>query len=309
MANRIAFVFPGQGSQFVGMGRKAVETSAVARATFDEADRLLGQSISRLCFEGPIETLTDTINAQPAILTVSIAYWRMLQEAEPVRPTYLAGHSMGEYTALVAAGALSFADGLRLVRERGRLMKEAGKLHPGQMAAVIGLDTLALEQVCREASGTGELEGVQIANYNAPGQIVISGAEEAVQRAMALAKERGAKRVIPLAVSIASHSPLMRSAVEGLRHAVASAAIRPAIVPVIANVTARPISSVEEIRQELVAQLTSSVRWIDSVQYMVGQGVSEFVEMGPKDVLTGLQKRIAPDSQITNWESQHGLAG
>ncbi len=309
MENRIAFLFPGQGSQFVGMGRKAADESPVARTTFDEADHLLGQSISRLCFEGPIETLTDTINAQPAILTVSIAYWRMQQEVEPVRPAYLAGHSMGEYTALVAAGVLTFADGLRLVRERGRLMKEAGKRHPGQMAAVIGLDAPVLEQVCREASGTGELQKVQIANYNAPGQIVISGAEEAVNRAMALAKERGAKRVIPLAVSIASHSPLMRAAVEGLGHAVAGVAMRPATVPVVANVTARPISSVDEIRQELVSQLTSSVRWIDSVRYMVQQGVSEFVEMGPKDVLTGLQKRIAPDSRITNWESQHGLTG
>jgi len=195
-----------------------------------------------------------------------------------------------------------------LVRERGRLMKEAGERNPGLMAAVIGMAVEALQAICREASGPTEMQSVQIANYNAPGQIVISGEEKAVNRAIALARERGARRVVPLPVSIASHSPLMRSAADGLHQAVSAATIQPASVPIVANVTARPIVTADEIRQELVAQLTSPVRWIESVQSMTQQGVTAFLEVGPKDVLTGLQKRIAPEAAAVNVESEKGFA-
>ncbi len=309
MESRIAFLFPGQGSQYVGMGLKAYQSYPFVREVFEAADDILGFKLSSLCFYGPTESLTDTLNAQAAILTVSMAYLRVHQSStETAQPAFVAGHSMGEYTALVAAGALSFADGLRLVRERGRLMKEAGERNPGSMAAVIGMTVEALEAICREASGPTEMQSVRIANYNAPGQIVISGEEQAVNRAISLAKERGARRVVSLAVSIASHSPLMRSAADGLHTAVDAVTIKPAHVPIIANVTARPITTPDEIRQELVAQLTSPVRWIESVQYMAQQGVSTFVEIGPKDVLTGLQKRIAPEMAVINAESEKGFA-
>ena len=200
----IAFVFPGQGSQYVGMGRDLYEAYPEARAIFDQADEILGFPLSELCFEGPAEKLNDTINTQPAIFTMSVACLRALNPSLSLDPLFVAGHSLGEYTALVAAEALTFADGLKLVRERGRLMKEAGKKNPGGMAAIIGLDARTVERICQEAFG------VQIANYNSPGQIVISGHREALERAMELAREQGAKRVIPLAVSIAAHSLLMR---------------------------------------------------------------------------------------------------
>ena len=306
---RMAWLFPGQGSQYVGMGRQAVEADPRAREVLDTADEVLGFKLSSLCLSGPAETLTDTINAQPAILAVSMAYLRLYEQAEgAASPAFVAGHSLGEYTALVAAGALSLADGLLLVRERGRLMKEAGERYPGRMAALIGLDVPTVEALCREATGSAAMDVVQIANYNAPGQIVISGAADAVERAMALAKERGARRAIPLAVSIASHSPLMREAAEGLRKAVNAVRIEAVRTPVVSNVTARPLGTPEEIREELVQQLISPVRWIASVEYMVQQGVRTFIEIGPKDVLVGLHKRIAPDTTAINWESQNGYA-
>lgn len=313
MNSQTALLFPGQGSQYVGMGLKARDQYPVAAQTFQEADDVLGFKLSALCFSGPAEVLTDTLNAQPAILALSVAYLRVAEgapeaaEADAPTPAYLAGHSLGEYSALVAAGALTFADALKLVRERGRLMKEAGEQRPGRMAAVIGMEVAPLEALCREASGDG-LELVQIANYNAPGQLVISGAEKAVERASALAKERGAKRVIPLAVSIASHSPLMRHAAEGLRVAVNALTIQTPRRTVVANVSARPLATASEIKQELVAQLTSSVRWIESMQYMAAQGVNTFIEIGPKDVLVGLQKRITPEANAVNWEAARSLA-
>jgi len=309
MGKPAAFVFPGQGSQYVGMGRQALQSFAIARDALAEADQVLGFKISQMILEGPEEALTDTLNAQPALLATSIAYLRIYQQsAEALTPRLLAGHSMGEYTALVAAGALSYADGLRLVRERGRLMKEAGERHPGKMAAIIRVETDALEAICRQASGASELDVVRIANYNAPGQIVISGSAEAVDRAMALAQARGARRVIPLAVSIASHSPLMRDATAGLRQAVHQAAMRPAQVPVVSNITARPMSDPAEIADELAAQLTSPVRWIDSIQYIAAQGINTFVEIGPKDVLKGLIGRILPEVEVIGVESALGLA-
>ncbi len=297
----IAFVFPGQGSQYVGMGRDLYEAYPEARAVFDEADEILGFPLSKLCFEGPAEELNDTVNTQPAIFTMSVACLRALNPLLSLDPLFVAGHSLGEYTALVAAGALDFADGLKLVRERGRLMKEAGEKNPGGMAAIIGLDAGTLEGICQEASG------VQIANYNSPGQIVISGHREALERAMGLARERGAKRVIPLAVSIAAHSPLMRPAAEEFRRAVESTPFRRARIPLVANVTARPIVEPEEVREELVTQLTSPVRWVESVERMIEGGVDTFVEIGPKSVLTGLIRRIDRSVRTVNVGDAAGV--
>ena len=309
MGSVTAFLFPGQGSQYVGMGKRAYDDHALAREIMDAADDILGFKLTSLCFDGPGEALTDTINAQPAILATSIAYLRVHEStSDSVAPAFVAGHSMGEYSALVAAGALSFEDGLKLVRERGRLMKEAGNLHPGKMAAIIGLDTGPLEKICEQASGQVELESVRIANYNCPGQLVISGAIEAVERAMAMASESGARRVIPLAVSIASHSPLMQSAVEDLRAAVNETNMRSSRVPIVANTTAQPISAPDQISAELVAQLTCSVRWTESIEYMIAQGVSTFLEVGPKNVLGGLMRRISRQVEMITIESELDLA-
>jgi len=291
---KTAFVFPGQGSQYVGMAQDLVAAYPEARAVFGEADAVLGVSLSQLCFNGPENVLTDTINAQPALLTHSIAALRVLQAIQrDAAPAFVAGHSLGEYSALVAADVVDFADALKLVRERGRVMKEAGGKTPGAMAAVIGMDDVALESVCREA-------GAQIANYNAPGQIVISGAKDTLDRAIALAKEHGARRVIPLAVSIASHSRLMEPAARAFGYAVAHTPMRAPKIPVISNVTALPLDTVEEIRHELVAQLTSSVQWIKSIEYIIAQGVTNFVELGPKDVLAGLIRRINKDAHAVS---------
>ncbi|MBI5649882.1 MAG: ACP S-malonyltransferase [Chloroflexi bacterium] len=291
---KTAFVFPGQGSQFVGMAQDLVATYPEARAVFDQADAALGFALSQICFAGPDALLTDTINAQPALVTHSIAALRVLQTIDPgAIPAFTAGHSLGEYSALVASGALDFADAVKLVRERGRLMKQAGETMPGAMAAVIGLDDAALKAVCDEA-------GAQIANHNAPGQIVISGAKDALDRAIALAKERGARRVVPLAVSIASHSRLMEPAAREFANAVNATPMRVPQIPVISNVTALPLTNVDAIRIELVAQLTSSVLWTKSVEYIIAQGVTKFVELGPKDVLAGLIRRINKDAHAVS---------
>jgi [acyl-carrier-protein] S-malonyltransferase len=281
-----AFVFPGQGSQYVGMAQDLVATYPPARATFEQADATLGFALSALCFHGPESELTDTLNAQPAILTHSIAGLRVLQTLQPAQvPALVAGHSLGEYSALVAAEALDFTDALKLVRERGRVMKRAGEQTPGAMAAILGMETAALESICAET-------GVQIANYNAPGQIVLSGEKEALQRAVELAKARGAKRAIVLAVSIASHSRLMQEAAREFAQAVNATPLRAPQIPVVSNVTAQPLTSVDEIRHELVTQLTHSVQWIKSIEYIIAQGVTQFIEIGPKDVLAGLIRRI-----------------
>lgn len=282
----LAFVFPGQGSQFVGMAKDLVEAYPEARAVFEQADRTLGFSLTQLCFDGPEATLTDTINAQPALVTHSIAVLRVLQSLKPdAMPAYVAGHSLGEYSALVAADAVDFADTVKLVRERGRLMKEAGEKNPGAMASVLNMDESALEGVCSEA-------GAQIANYNNPGQLVISGTKQAIERAGALAKERGARRVIPLAVSIAAHSSLMEPAAREFAKAVDKTPMRAPRVPVISNVTAQPLTDVQAIKEDLVKQLTSAVQWIKSVEYMAAHGVTNFIELGPKDAVTGMIRRI-----------------
>lgn len=295
-STKIAFLFPGQGSQFVGMGRELVESYPEAREIFAQADDVLGFSLSRLCFDGPEAELTDTLNAQPAILTHSIAALRVIQARAPQTvPAFVAGHSMGEFGALVAAGALSFEDGVRLVRERGRLMKQAGQAQPGGMAAIMNLTRDVLDEVCREASQAAG-KPVQVANDNSPGQIVISGDIAALDKAMELAKARGAKRAIKLAVSIAAHSQLMTMAARSFRGELDAIAFGPTRIPVVGNVYARPIALVD-IRDELEAQLTSPVRWTESVQYLAQQGVTTCIEVGPKDVLAGLVRRI--DTALT----------
>jgi [acyl-carrier-protein] S-malonyltransferase len=286
-----AFLFPGQGSQYVGMGQDLYEAHPEAKAIFDQADEVLGFALSDLCFNGPEETLNDTINTQPAIFVTSVALLRVLESDRLRASGFVGGHSLGEYSALVAAGAMDFAAGLQLVRERGRLMKEAGERSPGGMAAILGLEAGAVNKVCRQA---GEETGgiIQVANYNSPGQIVISGDFRTRDAAIELAKAEGAKRVVPLAVSIAAHSPLMECITEEFRQAVEATEFWRPTVPVVANVSAAPLESIKAIQEELVQQLTSPVRWIESVWYMIGQGATEFVEIGPKDVLTKLMRRI-----------------
>jgi [acyl-carrier-protein] S-malonyltransferase len=282
------------------MGKDLYDAVAAARDVYRAADAALGFALSELCFNGPAEELTDTVNQQPALLTTSIAVLEALRAAGKERqaPSFVAGHSLGEYSALVAAGALAFADAVRLVRERGRLMKAAGDETPGAMAAVLNLEDSAVEAVCAEASQQTGGPGVVCANYNSPGQVVVSGEKSALEAAAALAKARGARRVVPLAVSIASHSPLMAGAAREFARSVEATHFREAAVPLIANVTGRPISAVGDIRRELVEQLINPVRWTASVQYMVAEGVTQFYEIGPKDVLAGLIRRISESTQV-----------
>lgn len=290
-----AFVFPGQGSQTVGMGKELAAHHPVARQIFDEADAVLGFALSRLMWEGPEAELNDTINTQPALFVHSLAAWRTFSHLFPdFEPASLAGHSLGELSALAAAGAFSFEDGLRLVRRRGELMKRAGELAPGGMAAILGLDIPSLDKICAEASAPGEL--VQVANDNCPGQVVISGAKAAVERAMEGAKAAGAKRAKPLAVSIAAHSPLMASIQEDWNRAVDAAAFVDLKRPVIGNVYAAPLKTAEEARADLKAQMQSRVRWTDSIKAMAGMGINTFVETGTGTVLGGLIKRIVAES-------------
>jgi len=302
----VAFVFPGQGSQFVGMGQE-LATFPEARQVFAQADEVLGLSLSRLCSEGPEAELNDTINTQPAIVTHSVAALRVIESRTSLNGQLrmVAGHSLGEFSALVCAGALSFPDAIRLVRERGRLMKLAGEQHPGGMAAVLNLDRAKLERACDEASRATE-QPVQIANDNCPGQIVISGDKAAMEKAMELAKAQGAKRCVPLPISIAAHSPLMAGAAQEFRAALESAQWVEPRVPVIANATARPAKRGDAI-DLLVAQLTFPVRWTESVQFMIGKGITRFIEVGPKDVLCGLIKRI--DAAITTQPVASVISG
>lgn len=292
--NKTAFLFPGQGSQVVGMGADIAMHYPVAKAVFDEADKILGLPFSQICFEGPEEELNDTYNTQPALYIASLAILKALShELDDAMqlPAMIAGHSLGEITALVAAESISFEDGLLLVRERGRLMKEAGEKSPGAMAAILGLEVATLQQICDTAAeATGE--PLVIANDNCPGQVVISGGEKALDHALPIAKEQGARHAMKLAVSVAAHSPLMSHSAEEFRQIVENTPIEPPKVPVIGNATATIMPDVTQIRDELSGQLTSPVRWTETIQLMLNSNITTFIELGPKGVLKGLLRRI-----------------
>jgi [acyl-carrier-protein] S-malonyltransferase len=296
IAASTAFLFPGQGSQVVGMGKGLAEAFPIANETYAQADQILGFPLSILSWEGPEEILNDTVNTQPALLVHSVAALRVFNEIYPgFLPAYVAGHSMGELSALVAAKALSYEDTLRLVRQRGELMKKAGTTISGGMAAIMGLDIPTLEMICKEASPSAEI--VQIANDNCPGQVVISGAKSALEKALVIASERGAQKVVPLAVSIAAHSPLMAIAQAEFNQTVSKAPIINPSIPIVGNVSAQPLLTAGDIRADLQAQLSSRVRWTETIQFLLAQGVTTFIELGTGKVLTGLLKRI--DRQAT----------
>jgi [acyl-carrier-protein] S-malonyltransferase len=290
----VGLLFPGQGSQVVGMGRDLAVAFPAARRVFEEADETLGYPLSRTMWEGPAEELTATSNAQPAILTHSIAVYRTVGERLG-EVAMAAGHSLGEFTAYVAADALSFADGVRTVRRRGELMQQSGTARPGTMAALLGLDDEVVEQLCREASAAGS-ECVP-ANYNAPGQLVISGDVAAIDRALDLARSAGARRAVKLNVSGAFHSPLMRLAEGGLAEQLSSTRVRAPRFPVVSNVTAQTVSDSETAGRLLVEQLTSPVRWTASMRAMLDAGITQFYELGPGNVLTGLLRRVERGAQ------------
>jgi len=300
----IAFVFPGQGSQYAGMGKELAENFSVARQIFEEADEALGFNISKLCFEGPEEDLKLTTNTQPAILTTSIAALRVVEKETGLIPEFLAGHSLGEYSALVASGAITFADAVRTVRARGAFMQEAVPVGTGAMAAILGLEADILDAVCKEAA-QGEV--VSPANFNSPGQVVIAGSVKAVDRAIILAKEKGAKKAMPLPVSAPFHCALMIPAGERLKDVLASVSVGKLNAPVVTNVEALPNSDSNRVKDLLVTQVSAPVRWDDSVQKMVALGVDQFVEIGPGKVLSGLIRRIAKGVSVANIEDLGSL--
>lgn len=294
---RIAFVFPGQGSQYVGMGKSLYEASEAARQVFHQADQVLGFALTKLMFEGPDDELEDTINAQPAILTLSVACLAALKEkwtdlGNAIQPLFVAGHSLGEYSALVAAEVLDFSDALKLVRERGRLMKETGEHRPGGMAAIVGFDRPTLEGICAEVAEHGL---IVVANTNTADQMVISGELSALDRAVELCRARGARAVVPLRISIASHSPLMQQAAMQLAEVIAALQLRDPVTPMMASIQGRILTSAEEIRQHMVSQLELPVEWTQSVRQMIASGVDTFVEIGPGQVLSRLIRKISRD--------------
>ena len=301
----IAFVFPGQGAQKVGMGRALAEAFHVCRETFDEADAALGEPLSTLCFEGPEERLQLTENTQPAILAVSVAACR-LAESRGVRAAFAAGHSLGEYSAHVAAGTLSFADALRTVRRRGQYMQQAVPVGEGAMSAILGLDAGAVASACAEAAGeSGRV--VSPANLNAPGQVVIAGHHDAVARAGAVAKAKGAKRVIPLAVSAPFHCALMKPAEERLAPELRALAANDPRIPVVANVDAEPKRDARAAVEALIQQVSSPVRWDEVVRRLIAEGVTRFVELGPGTVLAGLIRKIDRGVTVVSVEDADGV--
>jgi len=302
---RIAFLLPGQGSQYVGMGQDLAARYAAAAALYEEANDILGYDLRRICWEGPKDELTRTQNAQPAILLHSYSVWSCLPDSVRDRASVAAGHSLGEFSAYLAAGTLHFADALRLVRRRGELMAMVGSARPGTMAAIIGLDAEAVRRVCAEESS-----GIVVpANYNAPGQVVISGDAAAVDAARDRMLEAGAKRAMPLNVSGAFHSPLMADARDGLADALADVDLRAPAFPVVANASALPVTEVADAREQLIQQLTSPVRWVECVETMRAENPALWLEIGPGKVLSGLLRRIDRDQNTRAIGGPEDLEG
>ena len=302
---KVAYVFPGQGAQTVGMGKDLYDSFDSVKALFKQADDAVGFPLTKIFFEGPEEELRKTSNAQPALVAVSFACLRAAREVGGKNlpaPSFMAGHSLGEYTALAAANAIDFGTAVFLAKERGRLMYEAGLKTPGGMMAIIGLEEAVLAEICRET-------GTVIANINSPGQLVISGTTENIIKAGEMAKTKGGARAIPLQVSGAFHSPLMQPAVDGMTQILSKVTFKDSSVPIIANVTAQPITSSSQIKDELLKQLCSGVQWQRSVEYMVRQQVGRFIEIGPGKVLAGLIKRISRESEIVNIGDVNAVKG
>ena len=303
MNSGVAFVFPGQGSQSVGMGKALCEAYPGLRAIYDEASAVLGYDIAALCFDGPAETLNLTEHTQPALLVASIAALRALKP-ESMTPVAVAGHSLGEYTALVAAGALEFRDAVGIVQKRGRYMAEAVPAGTGSVAALLGLNAATVKDICHEAASAGV---VQAANFNSPGQVVIAGEKAAVERAIAIAKGKGCKKAVPLPVSVPVHTPLMQAAADRLANDLAAVRWSDLRMPLINNAEAKPILKASDIQPSLVRQLPSSVLWEDSVRAIAAMGVKTFVEIGPGTVLTGLIRRIVPEATTMNVHDPKSL--
>lgn len=301
--SKIAFIFPGQGSQYVGMGKEFYENYSFVREIFKRASSTLGIDVSKLCFEGPQEILTQTQNTQPLVFTVSIACLEVLK-SQNINPDIVAGHSLGEYTALVACGSLDFLDVLRLVRKRGQFMQEAGRKYPGTMAAIIGLEEEKVKEVLEEAKPSGI---VGVANFNCPGQVVISGEISAVEKAKELAEKAEAKKVVILKVGGAFHSPLMKEAQEKLKDEIEKIEIHPPTIPIVVNVSADYLRESEAIKASLIKQIVNPVLWEASIRKMLNSAVTTFIEVGPGKVLSGLLRRITPESLSLNVEDEQSL--